>query len=229
LKKAGIPAEEIEKYLDIIEERVKKGRTGSNWMLDSFLALRKGSERYEACVAITAAIVGRQKENKPIHQWEMAKIDEAGEWVNRYWKVEQIMSADIFSVQKDDSIYFASNLMTWQHLRYLPVEDEKGKLIGLLTSSALLGYYSADIKFDEKSCIKDIMIKNPITVSPTTLSLDALTLMRKNGIGCLPVVRDGKLVGLLTDLNFMNFSEHNVQKLVQESKKYIEESVPDKE
>ncbi len=228
LKKAAIRKDEIDKYLGIIKERVKKRKTGAKWILDSYAKLQKTSERYEACVAITAAIVDRQRKERPVHKWQLAEIDEAGEWVNRYWKVEQIMSTDLFTVQKDDSIYFASNVMTWKHLRYIPVEDERGKLVGLLTSSALLGYYSTDIRFDEKTCIKDIMIKSPITVSPNTLSVDALRLMRESGVGCLPVVKDGKLVGMLTELNFMNFSEHNVQQLIEESKRFIGNNIETK-
>jgi predicted transcriptional regulator len=223
LEKARVEPAEIEHYLGIIEERVRRKRTGSKWILNTFANLRKRNEIYEACVAITAGIVRRQKSGEPVSQWTTAEIDEAGPWVNRYWKVEQIMTTDLFSVQENDSVYFAANIMNWKKLRYIPVEDEHGKLLGLLTQRAILEYYSAHPKPEPKPIsISEIMIKNPITVSPDTLSLDALMMMRKSGVGCLPVIKNDRLVGMLTEYNFLNFSEHNVQQLMEESRRHIE-------
>ena len=222
LKKAKITEKDIDYYLGIIEKRVKTKRTGSEWILNTFEDLRKKNAIYEASVAITAGIVQRQKKRIPVHEWTLAKIDEAGDWINRYWRVDQIMSTDIFTLNQDDSIYFASNIMNWKHLRYIPVEDDQGKLKGLLTASALLDYYSTITKSDSKPvCIKEIIIKNPVTIAPEAYSLNALNLMRKSGIGCLPVVKDEKLVGILTEYNFMNFSEHNIQQLIKESKLHV--------
>ena len=226
LEEAKITSEEIDHYLNIIEERVKAKKTGSKWILNSFAKLRKQSDNYEACVAITAGIVHRQKSGIPVSQWPLAKIEEAGEWINRYWKVEQIMSTDLFTVQEGDSVYFVANIMNWKKLRYIPVEDEEGKLLGLLSQRSILEYYSAHPKLESRpASIEEIMIKNPRTVSPETLSLDALMIMRESGIGCLPVVKKEKLVGMLTDHNFINFSELNVRKLIEESKHYIKNGI----
>jgi predicted transcriptional regulator len=221
LEKAKIAVGEIDHYLNIIEDRIKTKRTGSKWILSSFSKLRKQSDIYESCVAITAGIVQRQKSSKPVSQWSLAEIDEAGKWVNRFWKVEQIMTTDLFTVQESDSVYFAANIMNWKRLRYIPVEDEDGKLLGLLSQRTILEYYSAHPKLESKPAyIKEIMIKDPLSVSPESLSLDALMTMRNSGIGCLPVVKNDKLVGILTDHNFLNFSEHNVKKLIEESEHY---------
>lgn len=223
LEKAKISPDEIDHYLSVIEERVKTKKTGSKWILSSFANLCKQNDVYEACVAITAGIVRRQRSGIPVSQWALAEIDEAGDWVNRYWKVEQIMTTDLFTVQDEDSVYFAANIMNWKKLRYIPVEDEEGNLLGLLTQRTILEYYSANARTESKpASIKEIMIKDPLTVAPDSLSLDALMIMRKSGIGCLPVVKNNKLVGMLTEHNFMNFSEHNVKKLVEESKHHLE-------
>jgi CBS domain-containing protein/gamma-glutamylcysteine synthetase len=222
LEKARIAPEEIDHFLGIVEERVRRKRTGAKWILNSFANLRKQNEIYEACVAITAGIVHRQKIGDPVSKWTLAEIEEAGQWVNRYWKVEQIMSTDLFTVQEGDSVYFAANIMNWKKLRYIPVEDEDGRLLGLLTQRAILEYYSAHPKPESKPVsISEIMLKNPLTVTPDTLSLDALMTMRKSGVGCLPVIRDDRLVGLLTEHNFLNFSEHNIEQLIEESKRHI--------
>ena len=206
------------RYLGIVEERVKTGRTGSQWVLDSHQKLIDGNDNYEANVAITAASHKRRVSGKPVHQWQAVHIEEAGDWINRYWKVEQIMTTDFFSVRLTDPIYFAANVLTWKHLRYAPVEDADGHLVGLLTQSRLLELFSEsqDGEAAEKTAA-DAMIANPLTVRPSTLSIDALSLMRERHIGCLPVVSDGELVGLLTEVNFMNFSELTISKLVDES------------
>ena len=65
------------------------------------------------------------------------------------------------------------------------------------------------------------MIENPRKVKPDTLSVDALNLMRKHKIGCLPVVKNNKLVGFLTEKNFMNFSEHTIRELIEETKRHV--------
>lgn len=224
LKKANLSTTDVESYLGIIEQRVRRRQTGSRWMLDSFDQLRGKSAKYESSVAITASMHARQKKNEPVHTWPLAKLEEAGEWINRYWKVEQIMTTDLFTVQKDDLLYFASNVMSWKRLRYIPVENEKGRLVGLLSSSALLGYYSTGINpSNRETLVGDIMIKNPRTVTPQSLSVDALTLMRKHKVGCLPVVSNRRLVGMLTEINFMNFSEHTLQELREESKRHAED------
>ncbi len=219
LARAGILKEDADRYLGVIEERVRSRMTGSRWILKSCEKMcTDGLANYEACVAITAGIVGRQESGKPVHQWKFVDINEAGDWINRFWKVEHIMVTDLFTVQETDLAYFASNVMTWKHIRYVPVEDEKGKLVGLLSSRALLALHSNGAHLDTKTAlVGDIMIKNPLTVSPGTLTIDALTTMRKHRVGCLPVTSNGNLVGIVTETDFMNFSELTIAKLVEES------------
>ena len=187
-------------------------------MLDSFTRLRKKHARYEACAAISAGILERQKAGKPVHKWKPVRIEEAGSWINRFWNVGQIMYSDLYTVRPEDPVHFAANIMNWKHLRYLPVENDRGELVGLVTTRVLLEFYSAHPDaLDRTMPIKKVMIKNPHTVTPEMLSIDALLLMRKHKIGCLPVVNDGKLLGVITELNFMNFSEETIQALIRDS------------
>lgn len=214
LKQAKIIDDDIKQYLGIIEDRVKSHRTGSNWILNSYEKLRKQNAKYEACVAITAGIVSRQNDGRPVHQWELAEIEEAGDWMNRYWKVEQIMSTDFFTVRQDDLIFFVANVMNWCRLRFIPVEDDNGNLAGLLTSTGLLEYFSGNSGPNSNAqLVKEIMVKDPLTVTPDTHSLDALTLMRQARVGCLPVVKKNKLVGMITEMSFMSLSEESIQEL----------------
>lgn len=214
LKKALITESDIEHYLEIIRERVASRKTGSSWILNSFSKLTDEGTKDEALVSITAGIINRQKVGDPVHKWELAGNDEAGSWTGRYRRVEQIMSTDLFTVEEDDLVDLAAGIMTWKHIRHVPVEDKQERLAGLITSGILLRHYGANFeKGKEQSAVKDIMIKNPVTVTPETLTTDAVAVMHKNKIGCLPVVKDGKLVGIVTEHDFMNVSAHLLREL----------------
>lgn len=214
LKKALITESDIEHYLEIIRERVASRKTGSSWILNSFSKLTDEGTKDEALVSITAGIINRQKVGDPVHKWELAGNDEAGSWTGRYRRVEQIMSTDLFTVEEDDLVDLAAGIMTWKHIRHVPVEDKQERLAGLITSGILLRHYGANFEKGKKqSAVKDIMIKNPVTVTPETLTTDAVAVMHKNKIGCLPVVKDGKLVGIVTEHDFMNVSAHLLREL----------------
>ena len=54
--------------------------------------------------------------------------------------------------------------------------------------------------------VREIMLTNPVTVSPSTSSLEAIELMRQNRVGCLPVVDNDQLVGIVTSYDFLEAS-----------------------
>jgi acetoin utilization protein AcuB len=54
--------------------------------------------------------------------------------------------------------------------------------------------------------VKDIMVTNPVTVSPSTPTLEAIAIMREHRVGCLPVVEGGQLVGIVTSYDFLEAS-----------------------
>ena len=95
--------------------------------------------------------------------------------------------------------------MNWRHIRHVPVEDSKGKLVGVVSHRDLLELFVTS-KPENETVIRDVMKQNPITVKPETSSLEALILMREKNIGCLPVVKDGKLVGMITAHDFLEVS-----------------------
>jgi len=102
----------------------------------------------------------------------------------------------------------------WDALDALVVEDEKGQLTGLITSGLLLNHYTNCVGEECKSLpVEKIMIKNPITVPPETLTTEAIAIMQKKKIGCLPVVRKSKLVGIVTEHDFMTISARLLEEL----------------
>ena len=159
---------------------------------------------------LTAAILATQKQNEPIHNWPIAEATESDEWESGYRTVAQFMSTDLFTVKPGDLIDLAASLMDWRHIRHVPVEDDNGHLVGLITHRALLRAMSRGVK--DLIIVRDIMIENPVTVAPSASSLEAMELMRTNQIGCLPVVENNQLVGIVTSYDFLQASAKLFQK-----------------
>jgi CBS domain-containing protein/gamma-glutamylcysteine synthetase len=204
LNKANIDKKDIDKYLEIIEERVDSQKTGSQWMVDSFSRLKKDVTIDEALVATTAGLYNRQKIGKPAHTWDLAVLKEGGSWVNRYRFIGQIMSTDLFTVSEEDLVNLVTNIMDWRNFHQVPVENSKGELKGLISSDLLINFYGTSFGKDIKNItIGDVMIANPVTVKPGTKTIDALKIMRKNDLKCLPVIEEKKLVGIVTEYDFV--------------------------
>ena len=103
--------------------------------------------------------------------------------------------------------------MDWRHIRHVPVEDADGVLVGLVTHRALLRLMSSNTNEPGPLTVQEIMVPNPVTVVPSTSSLDAIEIMQKQKVGCLPVVQEGRLVGIVTSYDFLSataslFKEH---------------------
>jgi CBS domain-containing protein len=96
--------------------------------------------------------------------------------------------------------------MDWRHIRHVPVVDEQGRLVGLLSHRTLLRLLARGLPDGEPVAIREIMTADPVTVAPSTPTLEAIELMRTHRVGCLPVVEDGALVGIVTAQDFLNAS-----------------------
>jgi len=208
LQSVGINGDDIDIYLGIIKERVKNGQTGSSWMLNSYARLIKEGSKEQALVALTEAMIGNQAEKKPVHTWKLATLEDLKKWKPNALLVEEFMTTDIFTAQKNDIPEFVSELMDWRHLRYVPIEDEEKRLVGLVTSRMLYKLYHNVVNCDEDppESIEELMIKDPITIHPESSIIEAMDVMEKNKIGCLPVVKNNRLVGIITENNFMNIT-----------------------
>ena len=218
LARRSIVREDIDRYLDVIEDRVKSKMTGAHWILGSLAAMKQRGTQTERLSAITAAMVDRQKEGKPVAHWSPARLEEGGGWKLHYLKVEQFMTTDLFTVHQDDAIDLAASLMDWERIRHVPVEDNESRLVGLISYRSIIrlmaqGRLEADVQPIPAS---EIMTRDPVTASPETSSLEALQLMRSKGVGCLPVVKDGRLVGIITERDFMHIAGELLEQKLRE-------------
>ncbi|MGZ8843177.1 MAG: CBS domain-containing protein [Pyrinomonadaceae bacterium] len=202
---AKVDASDIDKYLGVISERVKTRQTGAKWILKSLASMDDLEPKDLRYRELAARMLQEQKEGKPVHQWEtMSPADEL-DWSQSYQTVEQFMSTDLFTVRPDDLVDLAASVMDWRHVRHVPVEDDHGRLVGLVTHRALLHLFSHGLpsQAEQPLTVREIMKRTPLTVSSCTPTLEALEMMQSNKIGCLPVVDDGKLVGILTSYDFL--------------------------
>ena len=205
LKQSKVDSIDIDKYLGVLEERVRSGQTGAQWMLASLTALN-GSDPVDMLTrTLTAAILARQKEGKPVHEWKLAEAGELDDWSQSYQTVGQFMSTDLFTLRPNDLVDLAASLMEWRHIRHVPVEDENGRLVGLVTHRGLLRQLSRGSTAPDATSmtVREIMKPNPTSVTSTTPTLEAIEIMRRTGIGCLPVVDDNQLVGIVTSYDFL--------------------------
>jgi CBS domain-containing protein len=134
-------------------------------------------------------------------------------------KVRDWMTSEVASVRRNDKLSIADDVMRLGRVRHTPVlEDHSDDLVGIVSQRDLfrgalagaLGYgQHAQQKVMDMLVIKDIMTTDPATTTPDTPLADAARVMLERKIGCLPVLEDGRMVGILTESDFLRFvAEH---------------------
>jgi CBS domain-containing protein len=218
LEKARIDPADIDKYLGVMEERVKSGMTGARWTLKSLANMGEQGTRDIRERSVTAEMLARQREGRPVHEWKYGRLREDDDWRRHgYRTVGQFMSTDLFTVHPEDLVDLAASVMAWEHIRHVPVEDEHGRLVGIITHRTLLRFMASGGPAGGPVAVRDIMKHDLLTVSPDTLTLDAIRLMRQHQIGCLPVVDGDKLVGIITESDLLDVSARLLEKYLSDS------------
>lgn len=199
LNKYGINRSDADRYLNIIEMRVAKKINGAQWQINNFRRLSEAYGSGTATVALTQAIRNRQEKGVPVHEWPDIDVRRVYALDTSRDKVCQFMSTDLYSVTENEPLAFIKAIMEWKKIRHLPVEDEEDNLIGLVTHTNLNAFDAIPPDQWEQIPIRDMMVKELVTVAPDTPIKSAAQLMRTYGVGCLPVVQENKLLGMITD------------------------------
>lgn len=128
--------------------------------------------------------------------------------------VEQIMSREIDTATADMKISHASHLMKEKGRRYLPVVDADGRLVGLFghqhlmqaEPSAITTLSVGEINYlTSKVTVGQLMEKHPISCSKRTLIEKAGQMIRERKVGCLPVVEDERVIGVVSETDILDF------------------------
>lgn len=204
---------DIDKYLGVIEARTDKHMNGARWMLRGYSKLKDKIGEDEALRVLTAEMVNNQRENKPVHEWPAPDASKLKEYRISEMMVSDFMTTDLFTVQKDDIIHLVAELMDWNKIKYTPVEDAKGKLVGLVSARLILRELVRNPGSRKTKTVQDIMVTEPITIDQDTTIRKATEIMRKHNIGCLPVVNGDDLIGIITEMDFIKISMRLIDRM----------------
>jgi len=122
--------------------------------------------------------------------------------------VRDQMTPNPVSGRPDMPVTEAQALMQEHNIRHLPILDADGKLVGLVTQRSLTQAVPSDVKKFSPFVINyvlvrikvhNIMVKEVVTIGEDVAIEEAARIMADRKIGCLPVMRDGGLVGIISD------------------------------
>src|SRR5512134_2408017 len=125
-------------------------------------------------------------------------------------RVRNIMSSPVVSVQSDMPVLEAAKMMKEKRIERLPVVDGS-KLMGIVTKDRVLRAspsMATSLSLHEihylfaKLTVREIMQKEVVTVNPDSTVENAVRLAQERRVGCLPVIEDGKVIGILTTNDF---------------------------
>ena len=129
--------------------------------------------------------------------------------------VREIMMGSPVTLAPADTLDLANDVISLGRIRHIPILDD-GKLVGLISERDLIGAAANRIfglKQESRSAllkselIKNVMKKRLVTVTPDTPIKEAARLMADKKVGCVPVLSDGALVGLVTTTNILHYLE----------------------
>ena len=213
-----VAGSDVDHYLGVFEERVKARVTGADWALRSYGNLKRAGTRGERLAALTAAAVRQQKAGIPVVRWEPAELNEAGGWKHNYMRVEQYMTTTLTTVNQDELVEMVAYLMHVRQIRHVLIEDNEHRLVGIVSYRSILRLMSEGRTRPEveNMPVSEVMEREPVTVAPEAPTLEAIERMRRRRVSALPVVKDGQLVGLVSETDYMPMAYHLLEDALQE-------------
>ncbi|ROR32736.1 CBS domain-containing protein [Inmirania thermothiophila] len=132
-------------------------------------------------------------------------------------RVADLMTTDLYTLRTTDSLRTARMAMTERRIRHVPVVDERNCFVGLVSQRDVLAASVsrlADIAPEERDAIEsaipvsEVMTTSVAAVDEDTPLLDAARYLLEHKYGCLPVLRGDRVVGIITETDFLRFVIH---------------------
>jgi CBS domain-containing membrane protein len=123
--------------------------------------------------------------------------------------LDTIMSTDLITISPHENLATAREIMHEKRIHHLPVVDAEEKLVGLVTLSNVLAATDSFLRDADNRmhaseiAVEDVMVRDLATVDEHASLRQAALFLEKHRIGCLPVVTDGNLRGIVTDTDFV--------------------------
>jgi CBS domain-containing membrane protein len=135
--------------------------------------------------------------------------------------VAEIMTREPYSLGPDDSLATARKIMAEHHIRHIPVVSDDGSLIGLVSQRDVLAAEDSTVlneeggpgSRDQYVAISAIMTAPVQTVEESDGLRGTAMHMQKNKLGCLPVLNEGQLAGIITDSDFVAIAINLLEQL----------------
>ena len=130
-------------------------------------------------------------------------------------KVKDIMSTPVFSLKESDSLHNAKALMDLQRIRHVPIVTMDNEFTGLITHRDILSATISQLagldeetqkEIDSGIPIREIMRTDITSVDEETSLKTSAELLLNHKYGCLPVVHDGELIGIVTEADFLRLT-----------------------
>ncbi len=119
--------------------------------------------------------------------------------------VATLMTQDPVVVRPDETLAQAKKRLEAGDFHHLPVVNDQGELVGIVSQHDLFAAWVSSPQAAETAPVSSYMTPEPITIHPGSQVVEAIQLMLKHKIGCLPVLADGKLVGIITDRDILEW------------------------
>ena len=138
------------------------------------------------------------------------------------FSIESVMSKELVTIRPGGSLADARELMQSNRIHHLPVVNDGGTLVGLLTLTDLLAATDSILRGETERIhandisVEDVMVTDLATIDEQASLRQSALFLEKHRIGCLPVVEDGKLKGIITDTDFVAIAI-NLLELLEET------------
>ena len=191
LRKAGVDEQDINRYLQVIELRTNR-MTGSQWTVNTYRNFRKTLKQDDALKALTEVMHKQQATDLPLSNWSVPESPPSHYPQYNNKLAHEIMTTNLFTVSPHDHADLVYHIMQWKNIHHVPVIDAHDQLVGILTSKNITS------ETDTHKEVKDIMVTRVKTAPPEMNADKAAQIMLNEKIGCLPIINNDKLVGLIT-------------------------------
>ncbi len=147
--------------------------------------------------------------------------------------IDEFMTPEPYTLRETDSIDDARKVMTEKHIRHIPVTDNDNHMLGLVTQRDVLAAtepVNVSHEGDPDIRLSDIMIRNVSSIHKTGSLRQAAMYLQSHKYGCLPVVSDDRLVGIITDTDFIAIAINLLEQVeLCEEESVIEDTMDDLE
>jgi CBS domain-containing membrane protein len=134
--------------------------------------------------------------------------------------VAEIMTREPYTLEPDDTLATARELLAEHHIRHIPIVSPEGSLIGLVSQRDILAAADSSVlNPDDESSHESYVALSAIMTSPVQTADESASLrgaamhLQQNKLGCLPILRQTKLVGIITDSDFVAIAINLMEQL----------------